>query len=83
VFCAFPDSLRRWIPKEILHPSFTYSEGSKEEDEFAEEVKKHKSILKSHFSDRVGMESSPGYTTGVPQNQVSSILQDMLSTLQD
>lgn len=65
------------------HPSTTYSERSKEEDEFAEEVKKHKTILKSHFSDRVGMESSPGYTSGVSENQVFSILQDVLSTLQD
>lgn len=60
------------------HPSTTYSERSKVEDEFAEEVKKHKSIPKSHFSDRVGTESSPGYTSGVSQNLVFSILQDLV-----
>lgn len=64
------------------HPSTTYSERSKE-DEFAEEVKEHKSIFKSHFSDRVGMESSPGYTSGVSQNQVFSVLQDVLGTSLD
>lgn len=63
------------------YPS-TNSERSKE-NEFAEEVKEHKSIFKWHFSDRVGMESSPGYTSGVSQNQVFSVLQDVLGTSQD
>jgi len=53
------------------HPSITYPERSKEVVEFAEEFKEQ------------NMESSPGHTFGVFQNQLFSVSQDMLCTLQD
>lgn len=57
---------------ETPHPSPTYSERSKEEDELAENIRK----LESDFCDR-------GCTSGVPQNQGFSTPQDVLGTSHD